>query len=153
MKTAKDYEDLLKLFNKHSVKYCIVGAFALAFHALPRYTKDMDLLVGTDLENGQKIVSALKVFGFGSLKLVPQDFVKQKQIIQLGFEPVRIDLLTSIEGCTFKEVWDHKKVGAYGKQKVFFIGLKELIKNKQAANRLQDQADLKVLELKKKKSE
>jgi len=149
MRLEPDYEELLKLFNKHRVKYCVVGAFAVAFYARPRYTKDMDILVEANLENGRRINKALKDFGFGSLKLSPEDFTKTKQIIQLGYEPVRIDLLTSIEGNSFKDVWKHKKHGIYGKTKVFFIGPDELIKNKKALNRKQDQADIELLRKKK----
>lgn len=149
MRLEPDYEELLKLFNKHRVKYCVVGAFAVAFYARPRYTKDMDILVEANLENGRRINKALKDFGFGSLKLSPEDFTKTKQIIQLGYEPVRIDLLTSIEGNSFEDVWKHKKHGIYGKTKVFFIGPDELIKNKKALNRKQDQADIELLRKKK----
>ena len=145
MKLEPDYEELLKLFNKHRVKYCIVGAFAVAFYALPRYTKDMDILVEASPENGRRITQALKDFGFGSLKLSPEDFTEEKQIVQLGYEPVRIDLLTSIEGNSFKAVWKHKKRGLYGKTKVFFIGLNELIKNKTVSDRKQDSIDAEVL--------
>lgn len=145
MIVEKDYEELLKSFNKHKVKYCIVGAFAVGFYALPRYTKDIDILIEPNLKNGQKIIKALNDFGFASLKLTPEDFIKEKEIIQLGYEPVRIDLLTSIEGCSFSEAWKYKKRDLYGKEKVYFIGLNTLIKNKKAANRLQDRADLKQL--------
>jgi hypothetical protein len=151
MKAVKDYEELLRYFNKRKVNYCVVGAFALAFHAQPRYTKDMDILVEASLENGRKIIAALKDFGFGSLKLSPEDFIEEKQVVQLGYEPVRVDLLTSIEGVTFITVWKHKAVGRYGKQKAYFIGLDDLIKNKQASARLQDQADLNILDLVKKR--
>ncbi len=147
--TQPDYEELLKLFNKHKIKHCIVGAFAVGFYSRPRYTKDIDILVEASIENGKKILAALKDFGFASLKLSEKDFSKEKEIIQLGYEPVRIDLLTSIEGCAFKEIWKHKKRGTYGKEKVYFIGLEQLIKNKNKSKRKQDQADLELL-LKKK---
>ena len=101
MKIEKDYEDILRLFNKHKVKYCIIGAFALAFYARPRYTKDIDILVPADRKNGGKIVKALKEIGFMSLDLQEEDFGEEGKIIQLGYEPVRIDILTSIEGCSF----------------------------------------------------
>ncbi|MFA6549085.1 MAG: hypothetical protein WCT39_04055 [Candidatus Margulisiibacteriota bacterium] len=149
MMVEVDYEDLLKSFNKHKVKYCVVGAFALGFYARPRFTKDMDLLVEASEDNGAKIIKALEDFGFSSLKLVPKNFTKEKEVIQLGYEPVRIDLLTSIEGCPFKEVWQHKKAGKYGRTKVYFIGRKQLIKNKTALGRKQDQADLELLKKKK----
>lgn len=146
----KDFEELLRLFNKHKVRYCIVGAFAVAFHALPRYTKDLDLLVEPSRENGEKIIRALIDFGFASLKLSADDFAKKGRFIQLGFEPVRIDLITSVEGVKFGQVWDGKKLGKFGQSKTYFIGLKELIKNKKASHRLQDLADLEVLKKAKK---
>ena len=145
MKVEKDYEDLLRLFNKHKVKYCIVGAFAVAFHAKPRYTKDIDIFVSAMIENGQKIVEALEDFGFERVGLKGEDFSKPGQIIQLGYEPVRIDIVTSIDGCTFEEVWKKREQGIYGKEKVSFIGLNELIKNKKAAKRKQDEIDLDIL--------
>ncbi len=151
MNVERDYEELLKLLNKNKVKFCIVGAFSVAFYSRPRFSKDIDLLVEPCLENGQKILKALKEFGFGSIKLSANDFIKKDSIIQLGYEPVRIDLMTSIEGCTFEEVWKTKKRGTYGKQKVFFIGYKELLKNKSISARPQDKADLKVLQSIKKK--
>lgn len=144
-KVAKDYEDLLRLFNKHKVKYCLVGAYALAFHAVPRYTKDMDIFVEASRDNAKKILEALKGFGFSSLKLKEKDFCELGKTVQLGYEPLRADILTSIDGCTFEEVWRNKKRGSYGRQKVYFVGLSELVKNKKASNRKQDQADLEAL--------
>lgn len=145
MKIEKDYEEFLELLNKNKVRYCIVGAYAVAFYAKPRYTKDMDILVEPDIENGKKIVKVLEEFGFKSLNLSEKDFSQSGKIIQLGYEPVRIDIITSIEGCTFKQVWKNKCTGIYGKTKVFFIGLDELIKNKKILKRKQDEVDLDIL--------
>lgn len=145
MKVEKDFEELLKLFNRYKVKYCIIGAFAVGFYGYPRYTKDIDIFVGPSLKNGQRIIKALAAFGFGSLKLTPEDFSKEENIIQLGYEPVRVDLVTSVKGTDFNQVWEHRRAGKYGEQKVFYIGLQELIKNKKTANRQQDRLDLKLL--------
>ncbi|MDO8525200.1 MAG: hypothetical protein Q7S07_01770 [Candidatus Omnitrophota bacterium] len=145
MKIEKDYEDLLRLFNKHKARYCVVGAYALAFHAMPRYTKDMDILVKTGIENGRKIIKALDEFGFKSLKLRAEDFDREGAVIQLGYEPIRVDLLTSIEGVDFEEVWKNRARGSYGKGKISFIGMNELIKSKKAVWRKQDEADLEIL--------
>ena len=145
MKVEKDYEELLKLFNKNKVRYCIIGAYAVAFYAEPRYTKDMDILVEPDIENACKIIKSLNEFGFKSLELTEGDFSQKGKIIQLGYEPVRVDIITSIEGCSFNEVWNHKTSGVYGRQKVFFIGIDELIKNKKASRRKQDKIDLDIL--------
>lgn len=145
MRIEKDFEELLHLFNKNNVKYCIVGAFAVALHATPRYSKDLDILVEPSIENAQKIIESLNAFGFQSLNLSEKDFCQKGKIVQLGYEPVRIDLITSIAGCSFKRIWKNKATGTYGNQKVFFIGLDELIKNKRIAKRKQDLADLELL--------
>ena len=145
MRVEKDFEELLELFNKNRVRYCIVGAFAVAFHARPRYTKDMDILVEPTIENAKKIVKALNKFGFGGRDVSEKDFSEAGRIMQFGDEPVRIDIITSIAGCSFKEIWRNKAVGIYGKEKVFFIGLKELIRSKKKAARGQDKVDLSIL--------
>lgn len=145
MKSEKDYEELLRLFNKHKVKYCLVGAYAVALYARPRYTKDMDILVEPDKKNSQRIIKSLNDFGFKSFGLTEKDFVSEDKIIQLGYEPVRIDLITSITGLSFKEIWNNRKIANYGKEKTFFIGKKELIKAKKASGRKQDKADLEIL--------
>ena len=152
MTTEKDFEELLRLFNKNKVRYCIVGAYAIAFFARPRYTKDMDILVEPSLENSRRIIKALEEFGFKGVGLREADFSREGRIIQLGYEPIRVDILTSIDGCCFDDVWKSRKVSRYGRQKVHFIGLKELIKNKRASKRKQDKIDLDILlELKRKK--
>lgn len=145
MNIEKDYEELLKLLNKNKVKYCIVGAYAVAFHRKPRYTNDIDILVEPDIKNGERIIKALNQFGFTNLQLSAKDFSNTGKIIQLGYEPVRVDILTSIEGCSFNEIWKNKKRGMYGDVKINFIGLRELIKNKKKVNRKQDQIDIHIL--------
>jgi len=141
----QDFEELLRLFNKYRVRYCIVGAYAVAFHARPRYTKDIDFLVKPSIENGRKIVIALEDFGFNALKLTSKDFTKSKRFIQLGYEPVRIDLITSISGCSFEQIWKHRVRGRYGREQAWFIGLRELIRNKRLSGRPQDKADIEIL--------
>jgi hypothetical protein len=144
-KVEKDFEELLRLFNKHKVRYCIIGAFAVGFYARPRYTKDLDIIVEPSLKNGEKIIAALKDFGFSSLDLTPKDFSIKGRFIQLGYEPIRIDLTTAIEGLSFTAIWKNRKKGVLGKTKVNFIGLAELIRNKKKSKRKQDLADLEIL--------
>jgi len=146
MRIEKDYEELLRLLNKHNVKYCIVGAYAVAFYGKPRFTKDMDIFVEPSIKNGKKIAQALIDFGFEGFKLSEDDFAEEGNIVQLGYEPVRVDILTSITGVSFNQVWKNRTTGKYGKEKIFFIGLKELIKNKKMTGRKQDIADLDLFE-------
>lgn len=145
MRVEKDFAELLELFNAHDVRYCIVGAFALAFHAYPRYTKDLDLLVEPSSGNGTRIVAALHDFGFASLELKPEDFCVPEQIVQLGYPPLRVDLITSLSGVGFTEVWEHRVPGRYGEVEVSFISRGDLIKAKSSTGRTQDAADVERL--------
>ena len=145
MKTEKDYEEFLELLNKHDIRYCIIGAFALAFHARPRYTKDMDILIEATIDNAKRLLAALREFGFGSLNLSVEDFSSKGNIIQLGYEPVRIDIITSIKGLEFADIWESRIQGPYGKQTVNFIDRQNLIRSKKLSNRAQDKADLDLL--------
>ncbi len=145
MKTEKDYEEFLELLNKHNVRYCVIGAFAVAFHARPRYTKDIDILIEPTIDNANRLLIALDEFGFGSLNLAVNDFSTQGNIIQLGYEPVRIDIITSIKGLEFADIWQSRIQGPYGKQTINFIDRQSLIRSKRISNRAQDKADLKLL--------
>ncbi len=141
------YKEFLKLLNCHKVKYVIVGAHAVTAHSRPRATGDMDVLIETAKENAEKIVVALKEFGFGSLGLKIDDFCKPGFVIQLGREPNRIDILTSITGVSWEDVWKNKTKGIFGNSNipVYFIGKEQLIKNKLAAGRNQDLTDVQRL--------
>ena len=146
MKIEKDFVDLLKLFNDHKVRFCIVGAFAYGFHARPRYTKDLDILVDPAADNAQKIIKALGEFGLGDEDVSPEDLTSPGKVVQLGLEPVRIDLLNFLSGVSFEEAWENRKKGLFGDVEVCFLGLDEIIKNKKATKRAQDIADLEQLE-------
>ena len=146
MKIEKDYEEFLSLLNKHNARYCIVGSFALAVHAKPRYTKDMDILIEPTISNAKALLRVLEEFGFVSPDLIEEDFVIPEQVIQIGYEPVRIDLHTSITGCSFEDAWASRFIAQYGSVDAFFIGKQALIKSKRASGRKQDLADLELLE-------
>ena len=145
MRVEKDYEEFLGLLNKYQVKYCIIGAYAVAFWGYPRYTKDIDILIEPTKENAKRIISAIREFGIKSQDLTEEDFIKKNRVIQLGYEPVRIDILTSVEGVSFSTIWRNKVEDFYGKEKVYFVGLKELIRIKKKVARPQDLVDLEEL--------
>jgi len=146
MKVEKDYEEFLSLLNKHNVKYCIIGAFAVAFYAKPRYTKDIDILVESSKENAQRILKVLEEFGFGELVISIEDLTCDGNILQLGYEPLRIDLLNRLEGFQFQDIWQNIVKGEYGSESVHFIGLDDLIKNKKMSDRPSDKIDIELLE-------
>ncbi|BBO17464.1 conserved hypothetical protein [Candidatus Brocadia pituitae] len=150
---SSDYREFLTLLSCHKVKYVIVGAHAVAAHSRPRATGDLDVLVEISKDNAEKIIAVLKEFGFGSFDLSVDDFCKPGFVIQLGYEPNRIDILTSITGVSWAEIWENKTRGIFGSANipVYFIGKKQLIKNKMATGRDQDLIDVRRLKGVKKK--
>jgi len=145
MEVQKDFRELLELFNDHKVKYIIVGAYALGFHGAPRYTGDLDIFVKPDPVNAESILRAIDVFGFGSVGLTAADFETQNKVVQLGFPPVRIDIITSLTGISWEEAWSGKMEGGFGDLVVHYIGRDEFILNKKALGRKKDLADLEAL--------
>ena len=114
MEIQPDFRELLELLNKEKVEYIIVGAYALAFLGVPRYTGDLDIYIKPEKENAKKIITALEKFGFGSVCLSPKDFEKTGKIIQLGYPPARIDIITSISGVNWEEAKTNCLVDKYG---------------------------------------
>jgi Nucleotidyl transferase of unknown function (DUF2204) len=145
MEVQKDFRELLELFNEHKVGYLIVGGYALAFHGVPRYTGDIDIFVKPDTENAIRILKALDEFGFGSLDLKEEDFRSPNTVVQLGYPPVRIDIITSISGLSWDEAYEERDKGKYGDVPVYYIGLNHYILNKRASGRKKDIADLEAL--------
>ena len=101
MKLDKDLLELLELFRSKGVEFLVVGGHAVAFHGYPRLTEDLDVFVRPDVANGQRIVTALQEFGFGSLDITPADFQADDRVIQLGRAPNRVDVLTRLYGVEF----------------------------------------------------
>lgn len=152
MELPQDFNDLLKLFNERKVEYLLVGGYAFAIHAYPRTTGDIDFFIKIDPENAEKILAALKDFGFGSLNLKAQDFLTPGMVIQLGVEPFRVDLLTSIEGVTWEEADQNKITIENNGLPLPVIGKNELVKNKLSTGREKDFLDVKkIRELEEKK--
>ena len=145
MEVQEDFREFLELLNKHKVQFIIVGGYALAFHGAPRYTGDIDVFVKPDNANAKRIIDALDDFGFGSLDLNISDFTDQNKVIQLGVPPVRIDIITSISGVTWKDADASKEPGLFGDVAVSYIGKKLFIINKRAIGRKKDQADIEAL--------
>ena len=145
MKLTPDLKEFIQLLGDNSVRYLIVGGYAVAFHGHPRYTKDLDIWIRLEPSNAARIVAALRQFGFGSLDLQPADFLAVDQIIQLGYPPNRIDLLTTLPGVDFDECYEGRVVVEVDGVTVNFIDLENLRKNKAASGRFQDLADLENL--------
>jgi len=142
----QDFKEFIQLLNDNQVKYLVIGGYAVAVHGHPRYTKDIDIWIEISEENAQKLVTALTQFGFDSLGLTSDDFQTPNQIIQLGYPPNRIDLITNPDGIDFQTCYDSKIEVTLNDVPVKFINLDNLKKNKLASGRLQDLADLENLQ-------
>lgn len=141
----QDFIDFIDLLNLYGVDYMIVGAHALAYHGRPRHTGDLDIWINPSTDNASKMVSVLKDFGFGSLGLTQEDFLKENYVTQLGYPPLRIDILNAISGVEFEEAYVNKIDGDIDGLKVHFININEFIKNKQASGRKKDLGDIAAL--------
>src|SRR5487761_1867835 len=98
-------KDLLSALNAHAVRYVVVGSYALAVHAQPRATGDLDVLVDTDPANAQAVFTALAEFGAPLQGFAPEDFEDPNSIFQIGISPIRIDIIKRISGLDFETVW------------------------------------------------
>ena len=111
MPLSKGLREFVGLLNANKVEYLVVGAFAVAWHGVPRYTADLDLFVRSSPENAERVLRVLSQFGFGNLGIGNRDFQEPDKVIQLGVSPNRIDLLTSISGVTSDEGWSTRVQG------------------------------------------
>ncbi len=145
MKLDKDFNEFVTLFVASDVRFLIVGGYALAAHGVPRATGDLDAWVWINPENAAKVRRALEKFGFSGLGITTDDFSRTDSIVQLGYPPYRIDILTSIDGVEFEAAWDNRLMIDLDGVEVPFISRTDLIVNKRAAGRPQDVADVKRL--------
>ncbi len=152
MKLQKDLKEFIELLNSLKIDFVVVGAHAVAFHGYPRFTGDIDLFVRPSAENAGQLTKALHSFGFPVLSDFENTFTQPEKVIQLGRAPNRIDLLTSISGVTFDEAWDDSIITKLDEIPVRILGLKMLLKNKEASGRVKDLADIEGISRKHKRS-
>jgi hypothetical protein len=146
MELDRDFSEFIASCAAHRVHFLIVGGYAVAAHGHPRFTKDLDVWVWLDEQNAGRLVSALEDFGFGSLGLTPADFLEEGVVVQLGYPPKRIDILTQVDGVDFEPCWERRVYVEIGGQRVPFLSAEDLVANKKASGRPQDIADATVIE-------
>lgn len=144
-----DFKELLKIFADERVKYLIIGGYAVAKHAEPRYTKDLDIWISNRRDNAERIFQALKNFGAPLANITIDDFTVPTLVFQIGIEPSRIDVLMGLKDLDFDECWERRATAKIGELEIHFISLDDLIFNKRLAGRPQDLRDAENLELKK----
>lgn len=143
---SPDFRDLLSAFNAHGVDYLVVGAHALAAHGHVRATGDLDVWVRPESANAKRVMDAFRSFGAPLQDLTEADLVQSGTVFQIGVAPVRIDVLTSIDGVAFEEAWADRMTAHFVDLPVPVLSARHLIRNKRAVGRPQDLADLDWLE-------
>jgi len=131
--------------NKYDVNYMIIGGYALAFHGRPRHTGDLDIWIDVSEENAHKIFNVINEFGLASLGLKIEDFLEKGIITQIGYPPLRIDILNEIDGVEFNEAYQNKLIIDIDGLPISYISLDDLIKNKQVSGRQRDLSDVSEL--------
>ena len=142
MQLDPDFREFVESFVANDVRFLIVGGYAVAAHGLPRYTGDLDAWIWVSPMNAERVLRSLEAFGFSGLGLTEDDFIKPDSVIQLGYPPYRIDILTSVEGVEFDDAWSRRVIVAIDDLEVPFISRDDLLANKRAAGRPQDIADV-----------
>jgi len=140
-----DFKDLIGLLNQYGAAYLVVGGFAVAHRGFPRFTGDIDFWVKAEAENAERVVTALREFGFAGPDISAEDFTKPNQVVQLGYPPNRIDLLTSVTGLEFDECWKRRDTVEFEDVTIHFLGLEHLKLNKKLVARKKDEIDLENL--------
>ena len=141
----KHFREFIELLEKNKVRYLIVGGYAVGLHGFPRYTGDLDVFIAISEENARSVLQSFSDFGFADLGLSEGDFLEEEIVIEIGREPLKIQVLTGIDGVTFEECWIEKKEIALSDTTIPFIGIESLLKNKEASDRAKDKIDLEEL--------
>ncbi len=145
LELPKDFKEFLNLLRVNGVEYLLIGAYAVGYHGYPRATKDLDIWIASTTENATRIVSALKEFGFGTPELTTELLLRPNNIVRMGEEPLRIEILNWASGVDFDECYRERIIDTLDGVEVSLIGLNHLKTNKRASGRLKDLADLEEL--------
>jgi hypothetical protein len=144
----QDFRDLLAEFNARQVEFLLVGAHALAAHGHVRATQDLGVWMRPSPENATRVIEALRAFGAPLHDLTEKDLSTPGLIFQIGVEPIRIDVMTLIDGVQLDEAWKERMISKFADQPVGVFSKEHLIKNKLASARTQDLADVEGLKRK-----
>lgn len=140
-----EFKEFLRSFNEYNVEYLLIGGYAVGYHGYPRTTADIDVWVACNRSNADRIVEALKAFGFDVPELAPALFLEEQRVVRMGVPPLRIEIMMSVDGVAFETCYRERIVDTIEGMEVSIISLEHLKQNKRASGRLKDLADLEYL--------
>ena len=146
MHLPAEWKEFISLLSAHGVRYLVVGAHALAAHGRPRATGDIDFWVEPSRENAQRVCAALGAFGFAALAQQIEEFSMPERMATLGVPPLRIDVMTSVDGVQFSEAWSRRLTAPVDGEEIHFLGLEHIRANKVASGRPKDLADVALID-------
>ncbi len=137
----RDFKEFLQLLNSNEIEYLVIGGYAVGYHGYPRATGDMDIWIAINEKNALKMVEVLKAFGFDLPEVKKELFLKEEKVIRMGVPPMRLEILTSIDGVRFDTCFKNRVIADFGDFKVNFISKGDLLINKRSSGRPQDLVD------------
>src|SRR3974390_2562866 len=141
-----DFRDLLAEFVRSGVRFVVVGGYAVGHHAKPRATKDPDVLVAGADDNLARVAEALDRFGAAASVVQAARHMGPTDVVYVGVEPVRVDVLRNADGIDTEQVISHAETLTLDGLTIPVIALDDLIANKRASGRARDLADVELLE-------
>lgn len=140
-----DFREFLSLLSDEQVRYLLIGGYAVGYHGYPRATGDLDVWIEVDPDNADRMVAVLRRFGFLDTSLSAELFLRVPGIIRMGVPPMRIEVLTDIDGVAFSDCYAERLTDDWDGVEVNLISLDRLRQNKRAAGRFKDLDDLENL--------
>ncbi|MCK4506182.1 MAG: hypothetical protein KAW14_11230 [Candidatus Aegiribacteria sp.] len=140
-----DFKEFLRLLNESDVEYLLIGGYAVGYHGYPRATADMDIWIAISIDNALKLVGVFNRFGMKDPTVTTDLFQQRGKIIRMGVPPMRIEILTEIDGVSFQECYNARLSVEIDGQKVNLISREHLRRNKRASARYKDLDDLENL--------
>ncbi len=146
IRLENEFQEFLKSLNRNSVRYLLIGGYAVILNGHVRNTNDLDICVSSEPDNAERILLALREFGFDTPTLDSSLFTRPRSVVRMGFPPLKIEILNYLEGSDFEEAYSKRKLVKLDDLEISLINIDDLILNKKAVGRLQDLADVEQLE-------
>lgn len=142
-------ENIARELLNQNIPYMITGGQAVLLYGEPRLTKDIDITLGIGIDGLNKIKSIIKTLELKSLVANVENFVDKTMVFPVIDEEsgIRVDFIFSFSPYERQAINRAKEI-KFGKTKVKFASLEDIIIHKIIAGRARDIEDVKSVLLK-----